>query len=92
MSKLNLIAVIAIASVMLASVAATFSIASYISNAFAQGNASSSTSLPSDNMTGYYKNHKPDHPLRMSIDNMTGGDMTGMSIGNNSMPMTNNSK
>jgi|GEM_PF-3994957 hypothetical protein len=89
MFKLNLIAVIAIASVMLASVATSLTIASYISNAFAQGNASSSASMTGGNMTGF---HKPDHPLRMPSDNTTGGNMTGMSINNSSISIANNSK
>ena len=68
-----------------------------MSNAFAQGNASSSTSMPSDNMTGgntteYYKIHKPDHPLRLPSENITGGNTTGMNMGNSPIPMTNNSK
>ena len=91
MSKLNLIAVIAIASVMLVSVVTSLTITSHISNAFAQGNASSSASMTGGNMTGYYE-HKPDHPLRMPSDNMTGGNMTGISMDNASIPMTNNSK
>jgi hypothetical protein len=89
MFKLNLIAVIAIASVMLASVATSLTTASYISNAFAQGNASSSASMNGGNMTGI---HKPDHPIRMPSDNTTGGNMTGISMDNSLIPMTNNSK
>lgn len=91
MSKLNLIVVVAITSVMLVSVVASLSVTSHISNAFAQGNASSSASKTGGNMTVYYE-HKPDHPLRLPSDNMTGGNMTGMNMGNSSIPMTNNSK
>jgi len=92
MFKLNLIAVIAIASVMLSSVAASIIAVSHISNAFAQGNTSSSPSIPSDNITGHYQIHKPDHPQRLPSDNNTGGNMTGMSINNSSISIANNSK
>jgi hypothetical protein len=87
MSKLNLIIVIAIASVMLASVVTSITVTSHISNAFAQGNASSRTSMTGSNMTGYYGIHNPDHPLRLPSDNMI-----GMSMSNSSIPMTNSSK
>ena len=53
MSKLNLIAVIAIASVMVVSVVASLPVTSHISNAFAQGNASSGASKTDGNMTVY---------------------------------------
>ena len=53
MSKLNLIVVIAITPVILVSVVASLPITSHISNAFAQGNASSGASKTGGNMTVY---------------------------------------